>query len=105
QGVTLTVNGGSGNNTLYGPSQAQADWVIVDSNAGGLGSPTLGSPVSFAAVQNLYGGDASDTFWFLSGGGISGSVSGNLNGGGGPGPNALNYSGYEDNVIVNLQTG
>jgi hypothetical protein len=100
-GHTLTVNGGSGNNTLYGPSQAQADWWITGSDSGGLGnSPVLGSPVAFTAVQNLNGGDGSDTFRFF----FSGGISGNLNGGGGPGPNALDYTWYDGNVIVNLQT-
>jgi hypothetical protein len=56
-------------------------WNITGVNAGNLGN------VTFAAVENLTGGTANDTFKFTSGGSVTGLIDG------GGGTNTLDYSG------------
>jgi hypothetical protein len=77
---SVSVNGGAGTNTLVGPNVAST-WKITGANAGTIGN------VTFAAVQDLTGGSANDTFQFAPGGSVSGKVVG------GGGTNTLDYSG------------
>jgi hypothetical protein len=96
-GTSLSLNGGSGNNTLIGPNTTQT-WTISGVNSG-----SLGSQVSFSAMRNLVGGTGSDTFKFT---GTSGSVAGTISGGS-AGTDKLDYSGLtaaQGPISVNLQT-
>jgi hypothetical protein len=74
-------------------------WNITGSNAGTLTSSSIAGPVSFASVQNLGGGAASNTFVFSDGAAISGNLDGGTGGG------ALDYTAYSSSVVVDLQTG
>src|SRR5262249_26198305 len=56
------------------------------------------SVINFTSIQNLQGGSGDNKFNV----GNSGSLSGNLTGGGGG--NLLSYAAYTGNVLVNLQT-
>jgi hypothetical protein len=87
-----TILGTPGANTLIGPNAATA-WTLKGPNAGDVGN------VHFSGFANLVGGSGADVFRFHDGG----SVSGNIDGGGGT--NTLDYAAYSDNVLVNLQTG
>jgi hypothetical protein len=91
-GIQVTVDGGSGNNTLVGPD-ADNTWAVGGPNAG-----TLDGTVTFTDVQNLQGGAGADTFVFADGQGVDGGVDG------GGGTNTLDYSAYTGNVLADLQT-
>jgi hypothetical protein len=91
--LAVSLDGGAGNNTLVGPDSANA-WDITGTDAG-----TLDGAVAFTSFQNLTGGSGPDTFRFGDGQGVSGTIDG------GGGTNALDYSAYTSNVLVNLQTG
>ncbi|HWE37329.1 MAG TPA: calcium-binding protein [Isosphaeraceae bacterium] len=88
----VSFNGGAGTDTLVGPNVAST-WNLVGAGGGNVGN------VTFAAVENLTGGSANDTFKFAAGA----TVAGKINGGGGV--NALDYSSYTTGVTVNLTTG
>ena len=90
---TVTINGGTGTNTLYGPAVATS-WSLAGSNAG-----SLGGWVSFNGFASLAGGSAANSFDFSPAGSLSGSLSG------GTGPNILNYARESTSVTVNLATG
>ncbi len=79
-GLSTTITGGNGINTLAGPDVADT-WEITGPNAGTLGQ------VSFSGIANLIGGTGADTFVFASTGSMSGTIDG------GAGANALDYSG------------
>ena len=81
--------GQRGSDTLIGPD-VTTHWVINSANGGSVNGDT------FSSFENLTGGVANDTFSFYTGG----SVSGNIDGGGGL--NTLDYSHYAGGVIVNL---
>ena len=92
--ITETATGG--NDTL--------DLSAVPANANfsigaGVRAAAGAHAVSGAGVENLVGGTGNDTFKFASGGKVAGSLDG------GPGVNALNYSGYLTPVTVNLKLG
>ena len=91
-GGGLTINGGSGNDTLIATGQANT-WVINGTNSGTLNG------ITFSNIQNLKGGAQSDDFQFASGG----NVTGNIDGGAG-GTNTLDYSTLAGPVSVNLQS-
>jgi hypothetical protein len=55
-------------------------------------------------VDNLTGGAAENGFVFITDAGVSGAISGELDGGGGV-DNELDYSGYHNSVFVNMLTG
>jgi hypothetical protein len=93
-GVTGTIDGGGGNNTLVGPNTATT-WNITGTNAGTVSS---GASTSFVNIQNLTGGSGADTFIVSDGAGVSGIIDG------GGGSNTLDYSAYTTAVTVNLQT-
>jgi hypothetical protein len=84
------VGSGSTADTLTGPD---ANWTISGANAGSVNGLT------FSSFENLTGAAGNDTFAFQPGG----SVSGNIDGGGGT--NTLDYSALTGPVSVNLQTG
>src|SRR5262249_43225266 len=86
----LTIDGGNGSNTLQGPDAANT-WQITGPNAG-----TLDARLSYSSVQNLTGGAAGDTFAFQNGGRLSGKIDG------GGGVNALDYSAYRGDILVDL---
>jgi Ca2+-binding RTX toxin-like protein len=90
-GLPISFDGGTGSNTLVGPSSANT-WHITGANSGDLNGD------SFVNIQNLTGGSGADTFQFRPGG----SVGGRVNGGGGF--NTLDYSSYGSPVTVNLQS-
>jgi Ca2+-binding RTX toxin-like protein len=89
-GTTVTLDGGSGSNTVQGPDQTNV-WQINGTNAG-----SLDTNIHFANVQNLIGGSGNDTFAFKTGGSIAGTIDG------GAGTNTLDYSQYIGNVLVDL---
>jgi hypothetical protein len=88
--MPVTLNGGSGANTLTGPD-ATTMWTI---NAAGGG--LLGSQVTFSAMHDLIGGSSDDTFAFESGGSLAGRLDG------GAGSNTLDYSAFVGSITVNL---
>src|SRR2546426_597041 len=65
---------GSGDDTLIGPGLTNL-WTITGSNAGTLTAGSL-TPRTFAGIENLRGGDGSDTFAMTPDGGLSGVVDG-----------------------------
>jgi parallel beta-helix repeat protein len=75
--------------SLIGPD-ATNTWTINGSNSGNLGAYT------FSGFPYLTGGAAGDTFAFQQGGSVSGTVDG------AGGINALDYSHYTGNIIVDL---
>src|SRR5207302_965052 len=85
----VVFDGGSGTNTLLA-SNAANHWYIGAQGAGQVNT------VFFQSVQDLSGGADTDTFTFLDGAGVSGSIDG------GGGINTLDYSAYTSNVIVDL---
>ncbi len=86
---SVTVDGGTGTDTLTGPDGGAA-FSIAGANAGSVSGAT------FAAVENLTGGTGNDTFTFADGAGVSGLVDG------GAGTDALDYAAYSTGVRVNL---
>jgi hypothetical protein len=85
-----TFVGGPGSaNTLIAADTPNA-WSITEPDSGSVNAS------GFKGFQDLTGGAAADTFAFLPGG----SVSGSLDGGGGV--NALDYSQYSGDVTVDL---
>jgi hypothetical protein len=89
----VTINGGTGTNTLNGPSVATS-WSLTGANAG-----SLDGWVNFNGFASLAGGSAANSFDFSPGGSLSGSLSG------GAGPNLLNYARESTSVTVDLATG
>jgi hypothetical protein len=81
---------GNTNDTLIGPDLANI-WSLTGPNAGRIGGLT------FSGFANLVGGGQADTFRFLQGGRLSGT----LNGGGGV--DTLDYSAYTGDVTVDLR--
>lgn len=81
--VPVTVTGGAGQDTLYGPNAA-VEWALT-----GSGSGTLDTSVTFSGIEKLVGGSAADSFIAKFG-----SLSGGIDGGGGSdtllGPNTAN---------------
>lgn len=98
-GTATSLQGGSGNNDLVGPS-GNSLWTINGPNAGTLQGPAPDSPVSFTGMPNLTGGSSNDLFRFVPGGSIAGFVNG------GAGSNTLGYAANGGNAVtVNLATG
>jgi hypothetical protein len=78
--VATTFDGGGGTNRLTGANVANT-WTINAGNSGSVGT------VTFTSFQDLVGGSGDDTFKFLAGGSIAGTING------GAGSNTLDYSG------------
>jgi hypothetical protein len=93
--VNITNNSAAGDSrvTLHGPD-VNSVWQIS-----GAGAGVLDTQVHFAGIQNLVGGQASDSFVFRSGSSIAGTIDG------GAGTNTLDYSRYTGNVMVDLPLG
>jgi hypothetical protein len=83
--------GSAGSDTVIGPNDPNS-WDISGANAESVSGST------FASFENLTGGSGADQFVFFP----DGSVSGNIDGGGGA--NTLDYSNLAGPVTVNLQT-
>jgi hypothetical protein len=94
--TAVTFNGGAGADTLAGPNTSNV-WNITNNAAG-----YLNGIVSFANVENLVGGTGVDSFAF----GAVGQVS-NINGGGAPAGQGdwLDYTAATTAVSANLATG
>jgi parallel beta-helix repeat protein len=92
-GVPVSIDGGTGANTLVGPDMINT-WQVSGANQG-----SLNANVTFARIQNLTGGAASDAFAFAT----SGRLDGTLDGAGGV--NTLDYSAYAGNIVVDLPLG
>jgi hypothetical protein len=93
-GASVSLDGGGGTNTLGGPAVTN-DWQINSGNGGKLNDTT-----TFSHVQNLVGGAGGDTFRFLTGGSLSGSLKGQAGT-----TNTLNYAAYKGDIVVNLRLG
>lgn len=90
--TALTVDGGTGNNTLaFTTTSPGNSWVINAMNSGTINGD------AFSNIQNLTGGASNDDFVFQTGGFVSGSIDG------GGGLNALDYSNLTVGATVNLQ--
>ncbi len=63
--------GGSGNNTLAGPSTGATTWNITAPNAG-----NISGFINFTAMGSLQGGTSGNTFVFSVGATLSGSING-----------------------------
>jgi acrosin len=96
-GTRVTFNGGAGGNTLAAANGTNT-WSITGANAG-----SLNTTVTFSAVANLLGGSGVDTFKFTAAAGQVASI----NGGGAPAGQGdwLDYSAFPGAVTVNLTTG
>jgi acrosin len=70
--LTGTINGGAGTNTITGDNAGDA-FSITGSNAGSIA--TLLS-AGFTNVQNLVGGTGDDSFTFVTGGSLAGTING-----------------------------
>ncbi len=96
QGTTartpVTIDGGSGRNTLVGPNLANT-WEITAHDAGKVGN------VTFTRVGSLTGGSRADTFKLSNGAGLSGGIDGGF------GVNTLDMSAQDRNVVINLSLG
>ena len=104
-GSPVSIDGGSGANTLVGPNLANT-WNITSNDAGDLGNPSfpaLGGPaqrdVTFSRIGSLTGGTLADTFLPSNGANLSGRIDG------GAGVNTLDLSAQTRNVAVDLRTG
>ena len=71
-----SIDGGGGSDRYETTSNGTNTWTINGPNAGQLEDA---NPVSFTSVENLTGGTDSDTFNFLDGGDITGTIDGNSN--------------------------
>jgi hypothetical protein len=94
--VAMTLNAGTGTDTLVGPN-ADSTWTINSAGGGKVGL------VSFSHFEKIVGGSGMDVFKLTS----AGSLTGSLDGGAAPlhKGNWLDYSGLTTAVIVNLKTG
>jgi uncharacterized repeat protein (TIGR03803 family) len=90
--TALTLKGGAKGDSLTGPNQANA-WAITGSNSGILNGST-----TFSRFAALIGGANADTFSFVDGGSVSGTIDG------GGGSDTLDFSARSSAVTVTLLT-
>jgi hypothetical protein len=90
--ATLSLNGNGGIDTLVGPN-ANATWFITNTDAGTVAG------ITFSSVANLAGGTGNNTFQFGNGAGITGPLDG------GGGTNTLDYTQYAGDILVDLLLG
>ncbi len=86
-----TIDGGSGTDSLVGPSGSNT-WSVSGINSGQLNS------IAYALIENLTGGIGDDLFDLLPNGGVTGILSA------GAGFNTLSYRQRNTGVAVNLST-
>jgi acrosin len=94
-GFTSITNfvGGAGSDTLTGANTANT-WNLTGANTG-----NINSTVTYSSFENLAGGTAADTFAFTA----SGSVTGNIDGGGASsGSDTIDYSALTTQVKVTI---
>ena len=95
--TNFTITGGGGNDILMGLAIGNYTWNLTGTDSGNLKVTGGGVLVNaFTGIENLTGGAGNDTFAFVTGG----SLSGTLDGGGGS--NRLDYSGFGGAVTINL---
>jgi hypothetical protein len=92
-GGTLTLDGGSGTNTLVGPNLANT-WTVSAANQGGI----AGVVTSFSRFQSLTGGPGTDAFAFANGA----TIAGKLDGGPGTAADTVDLSAYATPRSVTL---
>ncbi len=98
--LAISINGGSGSDTLAGSQGADHTWTITGPNTGtvnGYGSTT----VSFSNVGTLIGGNQSDDFVYAN---TTASTDG-VDGGTGTGTKTLDYSAVTNPVNLTLGSG
>jgi hypothetical protein len=99
-GVTYSgfddVIAGIGVDTLTGPAVA-ASWKVTAANRGKVDYDAY--MLHFSGIENLTGGVAEDEFEIEA----TGSLSGNLDGGV-TGSNSVSYTGWQNDVVLNLAT-
>jgi hypothetical protein len=97
-----TLTGSAGNNAVVMNYNTNTTYIISGSNAGTIANnPNLAIPspgLVFSGFGSLTGGTGSDSFKFVG----TGSVTGNINGGGTTPTDTLDYSGYTADVHVNV---
>ncbi len=91
---TAIVNGGTDSDSLTAMSSANHVWTLTGPNSG-----NLDGQIQFTSVERLFGGAQDDLFQF----GAAGSVSGQVDGGGGR--DTLDYAQVATPISVNWQTG
>ncbi|MGA9852407.1 MAG: hypothetical protein WBR15_05690, partial [Gammaproteobacteria bacterium] len=94
-GSVNSIDGGGGINTLTGDNNGDT-FTINGANSGKVTSGVTILVGTFNNIQNLTGGSGNDTFAFVTGG----SLSGNITGGGGV--DTLDYSQYTGPIAVTL---
>ena len=73
--IPISIDAGAGTNTLIGPALDNY-WKVTGANQGTVGAETA-PKIAFSNVQNLTGAaEKNDLFFFLPGGSISGTVTG-----------------------------
>ncbi|MFM2217406.1 MAG: hypothetical protein RL240_1724, partial [Planctomycetota bacterium] len=85
------ISGGSGSDTILGPSQ-NTSWTILTPNAGRLESSNWS--IDFQGTENLYGGTGVDTYTFANDGRLSGSITG------GSGSDRLNFESINAELLI-----
>ncbi len=86
------LDGNGGINSLFAPNSINS-WTIALKNMG-----SIKNVVQFSNIQNLIGGESSDTFTFLNGAEITGIINGK------GGNNKLDYSLFTDELLLDLHT-
>ncbi len=72
-GVSQSIDGSDGTDTIVGPN-ADRTWTIAGVNEGSISS----SVPQFLAIENLTGGSAVDSFAFVTGGALTGTLNAGL---------------------------
>lgn len=94
--LTGTINGGIGNDSLTViHTVADVSWNISGNNQGAVSGLNGGVIDGFSEIENLSGGDQSDTFSFQAAGNITGNIDA------GAGTDTVDYS-SQATVTVNL---
>jgi Ca2+-binding RTX toxin-like protein len=89
--------GGNASDTIRGPNLPNT-WQITGPNAGFVSTLAFGN-LQFSSVENIRGGTATDNYLIGAAGHLNGSITDP------GGTNTLDYSGWSQNVAVNLAAG
>jgi hypothetical protein len=97
-GLTGSVDGATGTDTLIGPSltEVNVDWTITSTGSGVVNT------VSFLGMENLTGGTSVDRFFMSDGGSVIGTINGGINPTGKR--DQLNYAAVSTPVAIDLAT-